>query len=169
MIKLVENLQNENLTEIGVRIGNHIITDEQVQQYCQEHFEKKLNVIISQYEAYEPVIDDTPYLIIHDISKHEGAYNKTPSYQCMVGVGICSAGEFVVTDKGVLVNDGQQRVSELLQLVQDSLNRYKGGCQPPTDVEALVAGVVGNNPLHWQAWLAATWQIEIPIGYKFDF
>ncbi|WP_405379569.1 hypothetical protein [Phascolarctobacterium sp.] len=162
-------IQNEDLTLIGVKLGEAIALDQGVADYCNTYFGKELAIYVAPDATILPEVTDAPYLFIHDLAKREGAMNMKPEYQAIFVIGIQSKSAYAITGNGVTVPDGQQRASELLTLVQTALNNYKGGCQPPASVEAYLPGIVGSDTSHWQAWLAATWQLELPLGYTREF
>lgn len=163
-MKLVSYLQNEDLCSVGVKLGDSLAADPSLKTYCEAHFGRVLNIFVGPPEAYIPEDGDTPYLFLHDFSKSEGAGVAKAEYQCVIKIGITTDEKNAVTDKGVQVFSGQQRISELLTLIEDALFRYKNGCQPPTHVEQLTLAPPGNNLAYWEGYLVAAWTLDLPIG-----
>ena len=168
-MKLIDYLQNEDLCSVGVKLGEHLAADQQLIDYCNEHFGKAATIIVGPPEAYMPDADDAPYIFLHDFGKNEGANQTSALYECVVTVGIATDEVDAISDAGVKIFAGQQRVSEMLTLLQDSLYRYKDSCQPPAKVEQLMPGMPGNNPQHWEGFLSATWELPLSIGEQNHF
>lgn len=162
-------LQNEDLTSIAVKLGNAICTDEALQAYCQEHFGQRMSVLVGVQEPDLLGEEYAPFCIIHDLGKAEGAERKRHQYQAVFGVGLSVDEDNATTEGGVIVVAGQQRTSEVLTLIQDALNRYKGGCMPPTEIEQNVIGMPGNSATFWQGFLLCIWSLDVTIGGKQEF
>lgn len=168
-MKLVDYLQNEDLCSIGVKLGTHLATDAAIKTYCEAHFGQSLNIYVGSPEAYIPKAGDTPYLFLHDFSKNEGAGITKAEYECVIKIGIATDEQDAVTEEGVRIFSGQQRISELLTLIEDALYRYKNYCQPPTRVEQLTPAPPGNNLAYWEGYLVAVWSLDIPLGGQNHF
>lgn len=173
---MIDYLQNEDLCSIGAKLGNHIAADGAIKTYCQKHFDKDLTIYVGPQEAMLPQETEVPFLFIHDFQKSEGANITKAMYQCMFSVGVVVPYEpgnlqscSTQTDQGVIVFDGQKFCSELMSLVQDALYRYKDGCQPPTTIEQMIPGVAGDNLGFWEGFMAAVWELEMPIGQQNHF
>lgn len=169
---MVSYLQNEDLVSVGIKLSECIAADPDVIEYCQEHFDKKLTVIVGADEASIPDENYTPYVFLNALSKNEGARPTSAQYEAYFCIGICSAeNDYAETEKGTIVLTGAQRLSELMTLIQNALNTYKkrNSCMPPSTVEATIFGRVGNSPTHWMGAIAAVWQLELTLGEKFEF
>lgn len=173
---MIDYLQNEDLCSVGAKLGDHIAADEAIKAYCQKHFGKDLTIYVGPQEAMLPQETEVPFLFIHDFQKSEGANITKAMYQCMFSVGVVVQYQpkqieniSSQTDNGVIVFEGQQLCSELMSLVQDALYQYKDGCQPPTTIEQMIPGVAGDNLGFWEGFMAAVWELEIPIGQQNHF
>ena len=166
---MVKNLQNEDLCKIGVKLAAHIDADQAVNTYCEANFGKKLTVYVGMLGALLAGTDSEPYIAIHDFAKVEGAGTSKAMYACIIAVSIQTDEECADYGPNVVVSAQHQRLSELMSLIQDSLNTYKGGCQPPTSVETIVAGPQGDNLNQWTGFIAPTWEISLPLGGKIPF
>ncbi len=173
---MIDYLQNEDLCSVGAKLGDHIAADEAIKAYCQKHFGKDLTIYVGPQEAMLPQETEVPFLFIHDFQKSEGANITKAMYQCMFSVGVVVQYQpkqieniSSQTDNGVIVFEGQQLCSELMSLVQDALYQYKDGCQPPTNIEQMIPGVAGDNLGFWEGFMAAVWELEIPIGQQNHF
>lgn len=166
---MIDYLQNEDLCSIGVKIADHIATDDTIKTYCQAHFGKELTIFVGPQEATIPDELQAPFLFIHGFEKSEGSNITQAQYQCMISVGIVADESNATTATGVVVYAGQQRCSELMTLVQDSLYRYKGCCQPPAVVEQMLPGITGDNLDCWQGFMIAQWDLPISIGQQNHF
>lgn len=167
---MVNNIQNEDMVSVGVKLSECIAADPDVIEYCQKHFGKKITVIVGADEASIPGENYTPYVFLNALSKNEGATSKMAQYEVYFCIGISSAeNDAADTDNGIIVLTGAQRLSELMTLIQNALNTYDDTCKPPNKVEATIFGRVGNSPTHWMGAIAAVWQMELPIGGKIEF
>ena len=137
--------------------------------YCEANFGKKLTVYVGMLGALLAGTDSEPYIAIHDFAKVEGAGTSKATYACIIAVSIQTDEECADYGPNVVVSAQHQRLSELMSLIQDSLNTYKGGCQPPTSVETIVAGPQGDNLNQWTGFIAPTWEISLPLGGKIPF
>lgn len=168
MIGMNSYLQNEDLTNIAVKLGSTIYSNETLQSYCEMHFGKKMSVFVGVQEPDLLNESLAPFCFIHDMGKAEGAERKRHQYQAVFGVGLSIHEEDAVFE-GVRVTAGHQRVSEVLTLIQDALNGYKGGCMPPNEIEQNVIGMPGNNPHFWQGFLFCVWSLDTSIGGHQEF
>lgn len=169
---MVNNIQNEDMVSVGVKLSECIAADPDVIEYCQKHFGKKITVIVGADEASIPGENFTPYVFLNALSKNEGATSKMVQYEVYFCIGISSTeNDAAGTDNGIIVLTGAQRLSELMTLIQNALNTYKkpNSCNPPDKVEATIFGRVGNSPTHWMGAIAAVWQMELAMGEKFEF
>lgn len=167
---MVNNIQNEDMVSVGVKLSECIAADPDVIEYCQKHFGKKITVIVGADEASIPGENYTPYVFLNALSKNEGAILEVAQYEVYFCIGISSAeNDAADTDNGIIVLTGAQRLSELMTLIQNALNTYGDTCKPPNKVEATIFGRVGNSPTHWMGAIAAVWQMELPIGGKIEF
>lgn len=167
---MVSYLQNADLVSVGIKLSECIAADPDVIEYCQEHFGKKLTVIVGADEASIPDEGNTPYVFLNALSKNEGARPTSAQYEAYFCIGISSAeNDTADAENGTIVLTGAQRLSELMTLVQNALNTYKNNCNPPSTVEATIFGRVGNSPTHWMGAIAAVWQIDLPMGGKIEF
>lgn len=166
---MINYLQNEDLCSIGVAVAEHLAKDEGIEEFCQAHFGTSLKLFVGPPEAALPGEPLTPYVFIHDLSKAEGASVTEHKYQCILSVGISTTEEDASTESGVVVFSGQQRTSELMTLIQDSLNRYNDGCNPPSYLEQSIPSLPGNNPEHWEGFIVAQWLLNTPIGKQNHF
>ena len=166
---MINYLQNEDLCSIGVAIAEHLAKDEALNDFCHTHFGEALNLFVGPHEAALPSDNLTPYVFVHDLSKAEGAAVTEHKYQCVLSVGISCSEENATTDSGVIVFAGQQRTSELMTLIQDALNRYDNGCNPPGYIEQSIPSLPGNNPDHWEGFIVAQWVLSTPIGRQNHF
>lgn len=166
---MINYLQNEDLCQIGVKIADHIAADEAIADYCNNHFGKRITVYVGPPEAALPGTADAPYLFVHDLSKSEGASTNQHKYQCVFAAGIEISEADAKTDTSVVVFAGQQRLSELMTLIQDALYRYRKGCFPPSYIEQSIPGLPGDNIGHWEGFMVAQWSIETPLGKRVIF
>lgn len=166
---MVKNLQNEDLCEISMKLATHIDADEALGEYCETKFGKKLAIYVGMPEALLMDLDDGPYIAIHDFAKIEGARLSKATYSCIIALSIQTEEECADYGPNVVVSAQHQRLSELMTLVQDALNTYKGGCQPPASVETIIAGPPGDNPNHWMGFIAPVWELNLPLGNRIIF
>ena len=166
---MIDYLQNEDLCQIGVAVAEHLARDKVLNKFCTNHFGSNLNIFVGPPEAYLPGEASTPYVFVHDLSKAEGASVTEHKYQCVLSVGITTDEQDATTDTGVVVFAGQQRTSELMTLIQDALNRYDNGCNPPSYLEQSIPSLPGNNPDHWEGFIVAQWVLSTPIGRQNHF
>lgn len=165
-MSLMNNLQNEDLTAVAVKIADCIANDQAITEYCVDNFGKAPTIYVGPPEAALPTIDDAPLVFVSDANKNEGL-KTTAEYSAIVEVGLNVTEENAMTDSGVIVLVGHQRTSEFLTLIQDALNRYH--CHPPTEVEQYLPGLLGENPNFWQGFMSVTWQLDLPLGRKIEF
>ena len=166
---MVKNLQNEDLCEISVKLAAHIDSDEAIGAYCEANFGKKLAIYVGMPEALLAGPDNEPYIAIHDLAKAEGARISKATYSCVITVSIQTEEECADYGPNIIVSAQHQRLSELMTLVQDALNTYRGGCQPPSSVESIVVGPPGDNPNHWMGFIAPVWELNLPLGNRIIF
>ena len=159
---MINYLQNEDLCSIGVAIAEHLAQDEALHNFCHTHFGAALNLFVGPPEASLPSDNLTPYVFVHDLSKAEGAAVTEHKYQCVLSVGISCSEENATTDSSVIV-------FELMTLIQDALNRYDNGCNPPSYLEQSIPSLPGNNPDHWEGFIVAQWVLSTPIGRQNHF
>ena len=166
---MINYLQNEDLCSIGVAIAEHLAQDEALHNFCHTHFGAALNLFVGPPEASLPSDNLTPYVFVHDLSKAEGAAVTEHKYQCVLSVGISCSEENATTDSSVIVFAGQQRTTELMTLINDSLNRYDNGCNHHRHLEQSIPSLPGNNPDHWEGFIVAQWVLLTPIGRQNHF
>ena len=169
----MNRFQNEDLTAIGVKLGDHLAKDTVLRDYCQKFFARPLNITVGPQEDEMPSEGSTPYVFLHDFSKSEGAMNTKPAYQIVFCIGTTVEPDDAVTGEGVIVAAGMQRTSELMTLIQAALYKYgdngRAECNPPTVIEQQGPQMVGNSPIHWEGFLVAVWQLEKPLNQIREF
>ena len=154
-------LQNQNLMKFAKYWAKKLTENTDLQNYCQEKFGKKIKVIIAPPEHYLPGEDDVPYIFLHNPSKNEGAYQSQMLYSFIATIGIYTEDADIETAEGIKIKAGQEYLCEILSLVQDAFN---ADCKVPGNIEASIPTLVDANPNFWEGFLAATWEIEIPLG-----
>lgn len=167
---LVKWAQNEDLAGIGQKLAEHLAKDTALIEWCHKNFGKNQTIVIAPpQEHLLPRVEQTPYIALHDFRKAEGKVTKA-RYQCILAIGIdCSSEDMVETGEGILHYAGQMLLSEYMTLIEDALFRYgeaEGNCHPVDKVEAYLAGLVSDNPNHWEGFLYAVWELPICIGSR---
>lgn len=165
-MSLLNCLQNEDLTQVAVKIADCIATDSAIEEYCMNNFNKSASVYVGPPEALLPTEEDTPLIVVNDMSKNEGL-KESADYSAVIFVGVSVEPSAVLTEGGAKVLSGHQKVSELLTLIQDALNRYN--CHPPETVEQYLPGLLGESPTLWHGYMAVNWQLDLPIGQQYKF
>lgn len=164
-------MQNQDLTELGVKIAKHLASDTEIRDYCVEHFDKDLSLFVGPPDDQVPSEQQCPYIFLHDLTKTEGLDLTTASYSVVLGVGVYTEDAVALCSDIIEVNAGQQYCSELMTLVQKSLYQYKTktSCLPPSSVESYLPLPPYASKFHWEGFIAVTWDVELYMGADIKF
>ena len=154
-------IQQLDIAEWLLTIGDYIKKDEKIAAFCTEHFTEELKVQAGELlKSEEPKEEDCPGIQIFGAMKTEGLYQTECEYSCGIGVCISADSTTFKSTGGTVMHNGFDLISKLLTLIQEELNLYK----PMAKVEASVAGVANPSGTFWIAGMDVTWIIEQTLG-----
>lgn len=159
-------MQNVSLDKMGVALAEHLKADAGIKAFCNEVFGKDIAILVGDpTDSSLPTEDDAPYIFMWGFKKKEGLKMKNPcEYICNFGLGVYVKDDDSETDSGVVIFGGFERITQLQNLVQHSLNDFNDGCKPPDEVETDIMGALDSGNSHWAANICATWQEPQTLG-----
>lgn len=155
-------VQNLNIAEILVTIGDYLKSNKNIKDFCVENFEKQVSVQLGEVlDTEEPTTDDCPYIVIFAGNKEEGTSLATCTYSMVIAAGI-STKPFskVETAAGSIIHIGYDLINNFLTLIQQELNKRRLA----NNVTVNVIGSMNADGSHWAGTMELSYQIDQVLG-----
>lgn len=163
-------IQNVDLMEAMLHIGRTLRTDTRINDFIYEQFgADKLTIYVGEMIRVQiPTAKETPYIVIYNCRKHEGASVEFARYDCTmaIGVGAGTRPDFV-DDEGIKFIDSYDVINKFTQLIIDVINERDDRRRPLAMVDVVNAGVpIDADGGHWAAIIECSWRIYQTMGYS---
>lgn len=159
-------LQNLDISDTLISLGDFLKKDADIQEFCGEHFVEPLKVYVGDFVRKTiPTSADCPYIVLTDFKKKEGQNIDFCEYNVVLLVGVSSDESMVEVDS-VLMLDVYDVGAKFMTLIEsvfnDKTKRYRPLSRCDTD---------GPYPLdvkHWVGKMDLTWRIYQTLGTTYQ-
>ena len=159
-------LQNLDISDTLISLGNFLKEDEAIQEFCEDHFDESLKVYVGDFVRKTiPTSADCPYIVLTDFKKKEGQNIEFCEYQVVLLVGLTSD-EALVNVEDVLMLDVYDVGAKFMTLIEDVFNDKTKRNRPLSRCET-----DGPYPLdvkHWVGRMNLTWRIYQTLGTTYQ-
>lgn len=159
-------LQNLDISDTLISLGNFLKNDSAIQEFCGDHFNESLKIYVGDFARKTiPTAADCPYIVITDFAKKEGQNIEFCDYKAVLFVGL-SSDETLVSVDDVLMLDVYDLGAKFMTLIEDVFNDKAKRNRPLSRCET-----VGPYPLdvkHWVGRMDLTWRIYQTLGTTYQ-
>lgn len=160
-------LQNLDISDTLIELGNFIKNDEAVQEFCENHFAQELKIFVGDFaRKHIPVAADCPYIVLNDFRKKEGQNIEFCDYYATAFIGVSADDTEYVDMDGVLMPDVYDVGAKFMTLIETIFNDKTKRNRPLSRCETL-----GPYPLdvrHWVGEMRLTWRVYQTLGTTYQ-
>lgn len=162
-------IQNANLMEIALNIGDFIKNNDNINEFVREQFDKELTVAVGEMlQSQIPVTENTPYIVLFDWDKKEGIHVEYCTYSCVIAIGVGKGvrNDFVEDKNGVLFLDAYDVSQQFTQLVISEINNRNDKQRPLSVVATKGTYPIEPDGSHWRTFVECTWRVYQTMGFN---
>ena len=155
-------LQNLDVSDTLIALGQFVKNDTAVDEFVSEHFSGDLKVVVGNVtRQIAPTVEDCPYIVFTNFRKKEGQNIDFCEYACDVWIGL-TADNSVVDEDGIEMLEVYDTGSKFMHLIEDIFNDKTKRNRPLSRCET--AGPYALDAKHWVGSMDLTWRIYQTMG-----
>ena len=159
-------LQNLDISDTLISLGNFLKNDAAIQEFCEDHFDEPLKIYVGDFVRKTiPSSADCPYIVLTDFKKKEGQNIEFCEYRVVLLVGLTSDEALIEVDD-LLMLDVYDVGAKFMTLIEDVFNAKTKRNRPLSRCET-----DGPYPLdvkHWVGKMDLTWRIYQTLGTTYQ-
>ena len=159
-------LQNLDISDTLISLGNFLKNDAAIQEFCEDHFDEPLKIYVGDFVRKTiPSSADCPYIVLTDFKKKEGQNIEFCEYLVVLLVGLTSDEALIEVDD-LLMLDVYDVGAKFMTLIEDVFNDKTKRNRPLSRCET-----DGPYPLdvkHWVGKMDLTWRIYQTLGTTYQ-
>lgn len=160
-------LQNLDISDTLLAIGNFVKNDAAVQEFCENHFENELKIFVGDFARKNiPVAADCPYIVFTDFRKKEGQNIEFCDYYATAFIGVSADDTSYVDVDGVLMPDIFDVGAKFMSLIETIFNDKTKRNRPLSKCET--SGPYPLDVRHWVGEMRLTWRIYQTLGTTYQ-
>ena len=159
-------LQNLDISDTLISLGNFLKSDAAIQEFCEDHFNESPKIYVGDFARKTiPTSADCPYIVITDFVKKEGQNIEFCDYKAVLFVGL-SSDETLVSVDDILMLDVYDLGAKFMTLIEDVFNDKTKRNRPLSRCET--SGPYPLDVKHWVGRMDLTWRIYQTLGTTYQ-
>ena len=159
-------LQNLDVSDTLLSLGEFIKNDNLIQEFCEQHFGNELSIYVGDFTRKTiPSAADCPYIVFTDFTKKEGQNIEFAEYKTTAFIGVTSDESVVVVD-GILMPDVFDVGAKFMTLIETVFNDKEKRNRPLSRVDT--SGPYPLDVRHWVGKMDLTWRIYQTLGTTYQ-
>ena len=159
-------LQNLDVSDTLLSLGEFIKNDNLIKEFCEQHFDNELSIYVGDFTRKTiPSSGDCPYIVLTDFTKKEGQNIEFAEYKTTAFIGVTSD-ESVVDVDGILMPDVYDVGAKFMVLLETIFNDKEKRNRPLSRCET--SGPYPLDVKHWVGKMELTWRIYQTLGTTYQ-
>lgn len=160
-------ITNLNLMSVGTEIAEAIKDNATVISFCNEEFGTQPHYFVGELLKKQiPTAEETPYVVVCDLTKVEGVNVEYCEYHCsiIIGVGSDTKSDVVETSDGINTVDIYDVCNAFMQVIINALHERKFTQRPIAKLITRGTYPVESDGTHWASILECNWRVYQTLG-----
>lgn len=160
-------ITNLNLTDIGIKLAEHLKENALIRDFCQNEFGKQPQFFVGEFlKRQEPTGEDTPYIVLCEMEKTEGVNIEYCEYHItlVIGVGSNTKPDLVNVKDNIFTIDSYDVGNKFTQLIIQVLHDREYMQRPIAKLHTRGTYPVESDGTHWATIMDCTWRVYQDLG-----